>query len=109
MTSTVQPSGDLNHMDLIAAVAAESGVSKAVVDKVLRATFDVIGRTVANNGRVKITNFGSWFRRIVPNTRNPQTGESLGPSATARFRASGKLADAVKAGVPADTLRKNRS
>lgn len=99
----------MNHMDLIEAVAREAGLPKATTARVLRATFDVIGRTVAEGGRVSVTNFGSWFLRVIPHTHNPKTLEKLGPVRVARFKASGRLAGQIKRGQPVTTLRKDPS
>lgn len=106
MTDTEQVPGDLNHMSLIRLVAEESGVKREDVAKVLRAMFDVVGRAVAQGSRVRIANFGSWLTRTVPNTRNPKTGESTGAVTVVRFRATGKLADAVKTGEIVGSLKK---
>lgn len=108
MTTESTETTNLNHMALVRAVSAESGVSQAVVRAVLRATFDVIGRTVANGYKVRVTNFGTWRRKVLANTRNPQTGEAAGPSASVSFRSTGRLSVWAKAGQahPADTLAK---
>jgi nucleoid DNA-binding protein len=101
---------DLNYGALVDAVAAESGVDKPTVRRVLRATLDVIGRTVATGYRVNITNFGAWSRKVISNTRNPQTGGSAGPTATASFRPTGRLSEWVRTGWPVqNTLKKDRS
>lgn len=108
MTTEPIDTTNLNHGSLVRAVAAESGVSQAVVRAVLRAFFDVVGRTVANGHRVTVTNFGTWRRKVLSNTRNPQTGEAAGPSASVGFRSTGRLSVWAKAGQahPADTLAK---
>lgn len=107
MTTNTTTNTDLNQTSLIAAVAAEAGVSKATVKAVLRAFFDVVGRTVAGGHRVTVTNFGTWGRRVISYTRNPQTGEAAGPSATVTFRPVGRLTEWVKSGRPTATLAKS--
>jgi len=107
MTVQVQPTGDLNHMSLVDAVVAESGVDRATVKVVLRATFDVIGRTVASGLKVTVTNFGTWRRKVITYTHNPHTGEPAGPTATVAFRPTGRLAEWAKSGTPAATLAKS--
>jgi nucleoid DNA-binding protein len=109
MTDQVQPTGHLNHVSLIEAVAAESGVSRATVRKVLRATFDVVGRTVAKGYEVRVTNFGTWHRKTLDSTRNPKTGEQAGPTASMGFRSNGRVREWVRSGVAGATLRKTRS
>lgn len=103
-------SKNLNHTQLIEAVTAESGHSAKIVGEVLRATFDVIGRTVIGKGRVSVTNFGSWYSTKVPPRvrRNPQTGEEWMDSATyfPRFTWSPRVREATKAGDVPATLKK---
>lgn len=100
----------LNHTQLIEAVAAEAGLSKKIVDQVLRATFDVIGRTVIEKGRVTVTNFGTWYASsVAPRVRrNPQSGEEwMAPRvAYPRFRWSPRVRDAVVSGSVLPTLKK---
>lgn len=101
---------NLNHTQLIEAVALEAGLSQAVVRAVLRAGFDVIGRTVTNGSRVTVTNFGTWYAKSNPprTVRNPQTGASRTAPASARaaFRWSPTVRDAVRSGRVLDTLKK---
>ena len=105
MSTPEQPT-NLNHTGLIDAVARESGVRRADVKAVLRAFFDVTGRALATGHKVRITNFGTLYRRVYKTTHNPKTLEATGPSASVGFRATGALSRWVKAGVPADTLAK---
>jgi nucleoid DNA-binding protein len=107
MATQVQPTGDLNHMSLVDAVAAESGVHPDTVKAVLRAAFDVIGRTTAGGFKVTVTNFGAWRRKTVPYTRNPQTGEPAGPSAYVAFRSTGRLSAWARSGTAGATLAKS--
>lgn len=104
-----QPVDRMNHLALVRAVAQEAGVPQQTVAKVLRATFDVIGRKVAEGGRVNVTNFGSWFLTTIPHTHNPQTLEKLGPVRVARFKARGRLAQIIKSGGTVTTLKKDPS
>jgi nucleoid DNA-binding protein len=103
-------SKSLNHTQLIEAVSAESGESVDTVGRVLRATFDVIGRTVMEKGRVTVTGFGSWFASsVAPRVRrNPQTGEEwMAPRVTyPRFRWSPRVREATVAGTVLPTLKK---
>lgn len=93
-------------MALVDAVAEESGFTRDEVKAVLRAFFDVVGRTVTGGFKVTVTNFGTWRRRVVNGTRNPQTGEPAGPTASVAFRPTGRLAEWVKSGTATDTLAK---
>lgn len=106
MTDQAEQAGNLNLTALIAAVASESGQTQATVRAVLRSTFDVIGRTVTSGHEVRVTNFGTWRRKAVTGTRNPQTGEPAGESATMAFRSSGLIRRWVRSGSPGATLAK---
>jgi nucleoid DNA-binding protein len=101
---------NLNHTDLINAVAEESGQSPKIVDKVLRATFDVIGRHVVAGFKVNVTNFGTWYRsEVAPRIRHvPGTEESWHARRTnyPRFRYAPKFRDATVSGDVPATLRK---
>lgn len=103
-------SKNLNHTQLIEAVSAEAGLSPKIVEQVLRATFDVIGKTVIEKGRVTVTNFGSFFATKVSPTvrRNPATGEEWMTSAHyfPRFKWSPRVRQATEAGDVLTTLRK---
>ena len=103
-------SKNLNHTQLIEEVAAESGLSSKIVEQVLRATFDVIGKTVIGKGRVTVTNFGSWYAsKVSPRVRrNPATGEEWMASAHyyPRFSWSPRVREATVTGDVLPTLRK---
>lgn len=98
------PTGKLNHMALVEAVAAEAGVSTATAAKVLRATFDVIPRNVAAGHEVNVSNFGTWYAswEEARVRRNPQTGETW--QAEGRPRPRFRWADAVKEAVTDGTV-----
>lgn len=101
---------NLNHTDLINEVAAESGQSFKVVDKVLRATFDVIGRHVVAGYKVNVSNFGTWYRsQVAARIRHtPGTDETYRAPRThyPRFRYSPKVREATVSGEVPDTLQK---
>lgn len=103
----------LNHTQLIEEVAFESGESKEVAADVLRAAFDVIGRTVAGGGSVTVTNFGSWYAReaAARQVRNPKTGETWhqGPKTQPRFRWAPAVKDAAASGEVPETFQKKAS
>lgn len=100
----------LNHMGLADAVAKESGLPRADVEKVLRVTFDVIGRTVIAGFRVTVTNFGTWHSHVLPKrtVRNPGTGETkeMESSRYPRFLYSPKIRNASVSGQFLETLKK---
>jgi nucleoid DNA-binding protein len=111
MTKIHTPTGDLNNTLLAKLIEEEAGLDAGQGDRVLQATLDIIGRHVAAGYRVKLTNFGSFFRRdvrIPPASGFGKIRDTELPKAVrrARFTSSGLFADAVRAGVPARTLRK---
>ena len=49
----------MNKSELVAAIAAKSGLSRADAGKALTAFCDVVGETLGHGGEVQITGFGS--------------------------------------------------
>ncbi len=111
MARIVPTSTDVNFTRLVELVAAESGVSEDEVRKVLRGTFDVIGRTVLAGHKVTVTNFGSWagVRKAARYARNPQTGNRVLVPARleGRFRWSQTIVNALATGQRLTTLAKS--
>ncbi|MGV9535044.1 HU family DNA-binding protein [Streptosporangium sandarakinum] len=69
----------MNKSQLIDAVAEHAELPKAVVAKVLSATFDVVPLAVAAGDPVTIPGFGTFetVERAERTGRNPQTGAEL--------------------------------
>ena len=69
----------LNRTEFVAAVAAESGQSTAVVSGVVDAFFSVLASNVGNGTKVAIPGWLSVERnhRAARTGRNPQTGEAI--------------------------------
>lgn len=90
----------MNKGELIAAVARQTGESKALTEKMLNATLDVVVDGVVSRDRVRITDFGTFeARNRAPRTaRNPKTGESVEVGATTIpvFKAGKAFKEAVK-------------
>jgi nucleoid DNA-binding protein len=108
------PTGRLNHLALIKAVAAESDVSQEVTARVLRAFFDVVPRNVVAGYPVNVTNFGTWYPKWCPTraARNPQTGGTvmIPGRSRAMFRWSPSVQDAVAVpGILPETFKKKPS
>lgn len=102
---------DLNFMLLVDAVAAETGVPRDTAERVLQSGLDVIGRTVAAGFRVRLSNFGSFFRADhTYNTglRSPDGERVRGKVRVARFRSSGRLREVIRSGGAVTDLRKTR-
>ena len=91
---------DLNKGDLVAAIAAEAGISQKDAGAALDALFAVVSKTVAKGGKVAITGWLSFEQtsRAARVGRNPQTGESIkiAASKSVKVSAGSKLKAAVK-------------
>lgn len=69
----------LNRTELVAAVAAESGQSQAVVNGVVDALFATLAKSVGEGVKVTIPGWIAVDRthRAARTGRNPQTGEAI--------------------------------
>lgn len=69
----------LNKNDLVAAVAAESGLSQAAVSGVVDSLFAVLAKSVGEGTKVSIPGWLSVERshRAAREGRNPATGEPI--------------------------------
>ena len=89
----------MNKPELLAAMAAKSGLSQADTGKALTAFCDMVSETLGHGGEVQITGFGSFgvSERAARIGRNPQTGAILqiAASKAPKFKAGKALKDAV--------------
>ena len=69
----------LNKTDLVAAIAAASGQSQAVVGGVIDEFFNVVAKSVGSDTKVSIPGWISFERtsRAARQGRNPATGETI--------------------------------
>lgn len=89
----------MNKTELVAAVAAKSGISKKDADAAVAAVFDVIVDTIAEGDKVSLVGFGTFEQR----TRkarvgcNPKTHENIEipASKVPTFKAGKAFKDAV--------------
>ncbi len=92
----------MNKGELIEAVARNTGESKALAEKMVNETLDVIVSGVVMSGKVQITGFGTFEarNRAARVARNPQTGAPINVAATRvpAFKAGKSFKDAVKPG-----------
>jgi DNA-binding protein HU-beta len=90
----------LNKNEFVAAVAAESGQSTAVVGGVVDAFFAVLASSLSDGTKVAIPGWLSVERtdRAARTGRNPQTGESIQIAASkgVKVSAGSKLKAAAK-------------
>lgn len=89
----------MNKSELVDAVAASTGASKADAQKNVEAVLDTITKTLKKGDRVAITGFGSFEvrKRAARTARNPQTGEKIKIKASKvpAFKPGQGLKDAV--------------
>jgi len=94
----------MNKSDLVDALAARTGMTKADSAKAVEELFNpdggVISSALHGGARVQITGFGTFEckNRKARTGRNPRTGESIHIAATRSpaFRAGKGLKDAMK-------------
>lgn len=69
----------MNKADLIAAMAAESGLTKVDSKKALDAFLQVTAKAMKKNDRVTLVGFGSFVvgERAARTGRNPRTGAAI--------------------------------
>ena len=69
----------MKKSDLVEAVAAKAGLTKADATRALEATFEVITKALKKGERVPVAGFGTFnvSKRKAREGRNPQTGEKV--------------------------------
>ena len=89
----------MNKNELITAMAAESGLSKADTEKALNAFISQVGKALQAGAKIQLTGFGSFEvkERAERTGRNPKTKEPITiPAGKAPvFKAGKALKDAV--------------
>ncbi|MBN8929123.1 MAG: HU family DNA-binding protein [Rhodospirillales bacterium] len=89
----------MNKMDLIAAVAESTDLSRAKASEVVDAVFGAIEGALKQQEEVRLVGFGTFTtaKREASTGRNPRTGEEMAipASTTVRFKAGKGLKDAV--------------
>lgn len=89
----------MNKTELIDAIAADAGISKAAAKKALESFLSNVGGALKKGGRVSLVGFGSWSvsTRSAREGRNPQTGATIKIKAkkVVKFKAGSELSDAV--------------
>ncbi|HYG49556.1 MAG TPA: HU family DNA-binding protein [Flavobacteriales bacterium] len=89
----------MNKAELIDAVAAESGLSKAEAKRALDSTIDVMSKSLKKGDRVALVGFGSFSisKRAARKGRNPQTGKEIKIAAkkVVKFKAGAELAEKI--------------
>jgi DNA-binding protein HU-beta len=89
----------MNKGELIDAVAAAAGLSRADATKAVDGTLDAITSALAGGGSVSLVGFGTFSvkSRAARMGRNPRTGEAIqiAASKVPGFKAGKALKDAV--------------
>lgn len=89
----------MNKGELIDAVAASAGLSRADATKAVDAVLDNVTRTLAGGDTVSLVGFGTFSvkARAARTGRNPRTGEpiQIAASKVPGFKAGKALKDAV--------------
>ena len=89
----------MTKTELIAAVAAKTGLTKKDAERVITATVDTITETLVNGEKVQVSGFGIFEVRAreARTGRNPRTKETIEIPATKlpAFKASTTLKNAV--------------
>jgi len=89
----------MNKTELIDAMAADAGITKAAAKKALESFLGNVEGSLKKGNRVSLVGFGSWSvsKRNAREGRNPQTGETIKIAAknVVKFKAGSDLSDAV--------------
>ena len=86
----------MNKMELVAAVAAEAGLTKAQAQKAVEATVDAIAGALKGGDKVQLVGFGTFsvVEKAAREGVNPATGAKIQIPAkkVAKFKAGAGLA-----------------
>ena len=89
----------MNRLELIDAIAKESGLKKTDSEKALKAFTEIVAKELKKKGKVQLVGFGTFetSKRAARKGKNPQTGEAIKiPAAVVpKFKAGKALKDAV--------------
>ena len=89
----------MNKSELIDAMAAHAGISKASAKMALEAFLGSVSSTLKGGGRVSLVGFGSWSvsQRAARDGRNPQTVATIKSPAkkVVKFKAGAELSITV--------------
>ncbi len=89
----------MNKIELIAAVAEKSGITKKDAERIVCATFETITQELTQGNRVQISGFGIFETkdRAARTGRNPVTKESIQipASRVPTFKASKVMKDQI--------------
>lgn len=89
----------MKKTEIISALAENIGLSKAEVEKVYNATFELFKEELAKGNKISVSGFGTFdiSERAEREGRNPQTGEiiKIAASKSVKFKAGKELKEKV--------------
>ena len=89
----------MNKSDLIDAMAADAGITKAAAKKALESFLGNVEGSLKGGNRVSLVGFGSWSvsKRAARDGRNPQTGKTIKIASknVVKFKAGSELSASV--------------
>lgn len=89
----------MNKQELVAAIAAEAGLTKAAAEKAVNAFTNAVAKSLKKGDSVQLIGFGTFKvgKRAARTGRNPQTGKEIKIAAkkVAQFKAGKALSDTV--------------
>ena len=97
----------MNRGEVVATVAADTGLAASRVDAVLKSFEGAIARALSSGSEVRMAGFGSFkvSQRAARTSRNPRTGEPVAVAARSvpRFTPGKGLKDAAGASAKSGT------
>ena len=91
----------MNRTELVAAMAAETQLSKKDAEAALKAFIDVVSAELKKGEKIQLVGFGTFevSERAAREGRNPQTGATMkiAASKAPKFKAGKALKDMVNA------------
>ena len=89
----------MNRGEFVAAIADQSGLTKADADRALEAMFKVVKKALKSGDTVSLVGFGTFVvrKRAARSGRNPRTGDTIRIKASKvpAFKAGKALKDAL--------------
>jgi DNA-binding protein HU-beta len=89
----------MNKSDLIDAMAADAGITKAAAKAALESLTENVTGALKKGDKVALVGWGTWSvsKRAARDGRNPQTGKTIKIAAknVVKFKAGAGLADSV--------------
>ena len=89
----------MNRMELVAAIAEKTELSKKDAEKALKAFTDVVAEELKKGEKIQLVGFGTFevSERAARTGRNPQTGAemTIAASKAPKFKAGKALKDSL--------------